>query len=66
MPGYEQAPPRAIGCPFCGLLSGLPHETQEGCIAALSAEVARMRDLLDHLRPAGARPTLSADPDNAA
>jgi hypothetical protein len=49
-------------CPFCGLSTETPHETQATCIAALQAEVARMRELLDHLKPAGAAPTLSAEP----
>ena len=46
--------PAANPCPFCGVISGVPHETQEGCIAALHAEIEQMRGLLAHLRPAGA------------
>ena len=30
-------------CPFCGVATDVPHETQEGCIQALHAEIARMR-----------------------
>ena len=41
------------GCPFCGLASPVPHESQEGCIAALHEEIGRMRDILAHLRPTG-------------
>ena len=36
-------------CPFCGLSTAIPHETQEGCIEALHAEIARVRDVLDHV-----------------
>lgn len=43
-------------CPFCGIATDLNHETQEGCIAALQEEIARMRGILAHLRPAGPRP----------
>ncbi len=37
-------------CPFCGVGTDLPHETQEACIAALHVEISRMRDLVDRLR----------------
>lgn len=37
-------------CPFCGLGTDLPHETQEACIAALNGEIARMRQVVSHLR----------------
>lgn len=63
MTGLPNAAAPARTCPFCGLTTDVPHETQEGCIAALQAEISRMRDLLDHLKPAGAPPTLSADPE---
>ena len=61
MTGPPQAPPHVRTCPFCGLVTDMPHEAQEACIAALQAEVSRMRALLDQLKPAGAPPTLSAD-----
>ena len=48
------APPRL--CPFCGVIAGVPHETQEGCIAALHSEIGRMRGILANLRPTGVRP----------
>ncbi len=38
-------------CPFCGVAADVPHETQEVCIEALHVEIARMRGVLDHLRP---------------
>jgi hypothetical protein len=36
-------------CPFCGVGTDLPHETQEACIAALQVESARMRQVVDRL-----------------
>lgn len=44
-------------CPFCGLAASLPHETQQGCIAALHAEIARVREILEIGRPIGASPS---------
>ena len=43
-------------CPFCGVIVGVPHETQAGCIAALHTEINRVRGILAHLRPAGVLP----------
>ena len=37
-------------CPFCGVVTETPHVTQEGCIQALHAEIARMRDVLSHVQ----------------
>ena len=39
-------------CPFCGVATDIPHETQEGCIQALHAEIARMRAVLDQVQSA--------------
>jgi hypothetical protein len=44
----------ALVCPFCGVTTDVPHETQEGCIAALHAEIARMRELLSYVKVTGA------------
>jgi hypothetical protein len=49
--GSVQAPLPEGACPFCGVPTDVPHETQEGCIEALHGEIARMRGILDHLRP---------------
>jgi hypothetical protein len=38
-------------CPFCGVETDVPHETQQGCIDALRSEILRVRDILQHLRP---------------
>ncbi len=37
-------------CPYCGVSTDVAHESQEGCIKALNAEIAKMRDLLHHVR----------------
>jgi hypothetical protein len=37
-------------CPFCGVMTSAPHETQEGCIEALNAEIARMKTLLGQVQ----------------
>ena len=51
LPKVPSAPLRS--CPFCGVATEVPHETQVGCIAALHSEIGRMRDILATLRPAG-------------
>jgi hypothetical protein len=38
-----------LTCPFCGIPADAPHETQEGCIEALQAEIARVRAILDRV-----------------
>jgi len=42
-------------CPFCGVATDVPHESQQGCIAALHEEIGRLRGVLASLRPAGVR-----------
>jgi len=37
-------------CPFCGVVTETPHESQQGCLAALAAEIARLRGVLDHVQ----------------
>ncbi|PYR94053.1 MAG: hypothetical protein DMF84_07480 [Acidobacteria bacterium] len=37
-------------CPYCGVGSDVAHETQEACIAALHAEISRMREILNHVQ----------------
>ena len=44
--------PAMSNCPFCGVVTEIPHETQAGCIEALHAEIARMRAVLEQLRSA--------------
>jgi len=38
-------------CPFCGVETDVAHETQQGCIDALRAEILRVRDILQSVRP---------------
>ena len=52
-------------CPFCGVVTDTPHESQEGCIEALHAEIARMRAVLSHVHSAevpGPREDTESDP----
>ena len=39
-------------CPFCGVVTETPHETQEGCIEALHAEIERVRAVLAQVKSA--------------
>jgi hypothetical protein len=38
-----------VVCPFCGVASETPHDSQEACIQALRAEIARAQALLTRL-----------------
>ena len=40
-------------CPFCGVVTESPHETQQGCLDALQAEITRLRSVLEHVQSAG-------------
>jgi hypothetical protein len=53
----------ARACPFCGVVADVPHERQEECIEALHVEIARVRGILDHLRPLDALATPPNDAD---
>lgn len=62
--GPSQAHLHAQTCPFCGVATGVPHETQAGCIEALQLEIARMRGILEYVRPLGSlTPTLDRPKD---
>lgn len=50
-------PIQNASCPFCGVATDVPHETQEGCIAALHAEIARMREILESVKDPWLLPT---------
>ena len=52
-------------CPFCGVPSEVPHETQEGRIAALQAEIGRVRGILSTLKPADVDQTRTFTPREA-
>ena len=45
-----------LSCPFCGVASDVPHETQERCIAALHAEITRLRGIVDKVNKSAAPP----------
>ena len=61
--GSIQAQLSARACPFCGVATDVPHETQAGCIEALHVEIARMRGILNHLRPVGSSPAPLVPPE---
>lgn len=53
-------------CPFCGLMSDVPHMTQEGCIAALQDEISRTRHVLEQVTEPLRPPALGVDEDSPA
>jgi hypothetical protein len=36
-------------CPFCGMITDVPHQSQVVCIAALHAEIRRTRQILERV-----------------
>jgi len=40
---------KVVICPFCGVSSDAPHKRQEACIDALQSEIARTREILEHV-----------------
>jgi hypothetical protein len=66
MSGSPMVSPHAGSCPFCGVATKVPHETQEGCIAALHEEIGRMRGILAHLKPTGVPGAASHADENPA
>jgi hypothetical protein len=49
-------------CPFCGVVTDVPHETQGACIDALHAEIGRVRSLLQRTETS-ALPRASGRPE---
>ena len=47
-----------MNCPFCGVDTQVPHDTQQACIQALQAEIERVRRLLDRSRPLQTGPAM--------
>jgi hypothetical protein len=41
---------RVTACPFCGVPTAVPHETQELCIVALHGEIAQMRAMVRRVK----------------
>jgi hypothetical protein len=56
----------ATSCRFCGVSTHLPHETQEACITALHAEIARLREIMYSMKSALADSVLVDDPKREA
>lgn len=54
-------PMKAILCPFCGMATDVPHESQDGCIAALQAEIARTRQILQNVTEPLRAPAIASD-----
>ncbi|HVH57882.1 MAG TPA: hypothetical protein VM791_16575 [Vicinamibacterales bacterium] len=40
---------KAVICPFCGVVSDGPHESQQACIAALQSEIDQTRRVLHNV-----------------
>ena len=49
-------------CPFCGMATDAPHNTQARCIEALQTEIARTRHVLQSVTEP-LRPPLIAEED---
>ena len=56
---------KAVVCPFCGIASEVPHETQEGCIRALQAEITRTRQVLESITEPLRPPKITIDEDSS-
>ena len=56
---------KAVVCPFCGIASDVPHETQEGCIHALQAEITRTRQVLESITEPLRPPKITIDEDSS-
>ena len=56
---------KAVVCPFCGIASEVPHETQEGCIRALQAEITRTRQVLESITEPLRPPKTTIDEDSS-
>lgn len=56
---------KAVTCPSCGLLSDVPHETQEACIEALQAEISRTRHVLETVTEPLRPPAVALEEDSA-
>ena len=56
---------KAVVCPFCGIASDVPHETQEGCIKALQAEIARTRQVLESITEPLRPPKITVEEDSS-
>ena len=46
----------SVVCPFCGVMTENAHESQQCCLAALAAEIARLRAVLERVKSAAVPP----------
>ena len=51
-------------CPFCGVATTVPHESQQGCLDALAGEIARLRAVLERVQSTRV-PRPPDDPDES-
>ena len=56
---------KAVVCPFCGIVSDQPHETQTACIQALQAEITSTRQVLEHVTEPLRPPKISIEEDSS-
>jgi hypothetical protein len=54
---------KAVVCPFCGVMTDSPHETQQACIEALQSEIARTRRVLQNVTEPLPPAALAAEKD---
>lgn len=54
---------KAVICPFCGVLSEAPHETQQACIAALQSEIDQTRRALESVSEPGPSQSMAEEQD---
>ena len=52
---------KAMLCPFCGMATESPHQSQEVCIAALQAEIHRTRQILEKITEPLRAPAIAAE-----
>jgi hypothetical protein len=54
---------KAVICPFCGIVSESPHETQQACIQALHSEIERTRRILESVSEPLPQATIAEEQD---
>ena len=54
---------KVVICPFCGVVSDTPHETQQACIAALQSEIDQTRKILEHVTESLPAASIAEDQD---
>jgi len=54
---------KTVICPFCGVAGEVSHETQQACIDALQAEIARTRRILESVTEPLPAASIGEDPE---